>query len=112
VLTFQLKWACNLRVQHGVDILRPPVRATRIASPSGADRWAEGVHGVAVVTNGAGEGQERVPARTQAGPLRRVLVGIQAVVAVVAVAAVHGVVHLAGIFEFCSITESCCSAYI
>jgi hypothetical protein len=99
VLTFQLKWACNLRVQHGVDILRPPVRATRIAAQVVVGK---GVHGVAVVTNGAGEGQERAPARTQAG-IRRVLVGIQAVVAVVAVAAVHGVVHLAGIFEFCTL---------
>jgi hypothetical protein len=101
VLTFQLKWACNLRVQHGVDILRPPVRATRIAAQVVVGKVA---HGVAVVTNGAGEGQERAPVRTQAGT-RRVLVGIQAVVAAVAVAAaaVHGVVHPTGIFEFCTL---------
>jgi hypothetical protein len=100
VLTFRLKWACNLRVLHGVDILRPPVRTTRIAAQVVVGK---GVHGVAVVTNGAGEGQERAPARTQVGT-RRVLVGIQAVVAVVAVvAAVHGVVHPTGIFEFCTL---------
>jgi hypothetical protein len=120
---FRLKWACNLRVQHGVDILRPPVRATRIAAQVVVGK---GVHGVAVVTNGVGEGQERAPARTQAGT-RRVLVGIQAVVAVAVVvvvaavhgvvaavhgvvaavhgvvAAVHGVVHPTGIFEFCTL---------
>ena len=102
MLTFQLKWACNLRVQHGATILRPPVRITLIAAQVAVGK---GAHGVAVVTNGVGEGQERAPVRTQAGT-RRVLAGIQAVVAAVVVAAavaVRGVVHPAGIFEFCKV---------
>ena len=81
---FQLKWACNLRVQRGVHPL-PLVRTTHIPVQAVGKR----VHGVAEVTNGVDEVQELAPARTRAGT-RRVPAGIRVV---------HGVVHPPGIFK-------------
>jgi len=82
---FQLKWACNLRVQRGVHPL-PPAQTIHIPVQAVDKR----VHGVAEVTNGADEGQELVPARTRGAGTRRVLAGIRVV---------RGVVHPPGIFK-------------
>jgi len=63
---YQLKWACNLRVQHGVHP-RPPARTIHIPVQAVGKR----VHGVVgEVTNGVDEDRELVPVRTRAGILR------------------------------------------
>ena len=85
MLTFQLKWACNLQAQRGVDP-RPPAPIIHML----AQAVGKQVRGVAEVTNGVGGGQELVPVRIRAGT-QRALAGIRVVV--------HGVVHPAGIFK-------------
>jgi hypothetical protein len=71
----QLRWGCNRLAQRGVH-LRPPVRAIHMPVRAVGRQVGRQVRGVAEVTNGVGEDQGPVPARTQAGPLLPVPVGI------------------------------------
>lgn len=80
---FQLKWGCNLLVQHGAN-LQPPVPAIHMP----VRVVGKQVHGAAEVINGVGEDQGLAPARTRAGSRRPVPVGILVV---------HGVVLPTGI---------------